>query len=372
MTNKNSAKPIIWIRKETRPGEKRTHLIPVHAKALIKAGYSVYVEKSRERIYGNGDYEKAGCLLVEPGSWVKAPENSLIIGFKELPDEKYPLKHRHFYAGHCLDGEENSFQILKRFRDGGGTLYALETLLNSQKHQIIPSSAGYLAGVCGTAISLMVWDQKIRGKKPPFKIHKYFAGENRLKQYLKNLNTRGLTRNEECLLIAPHGQAGHGARSVLDYLGIKYATWARKETSDKKTLKNILNYKIVINCIMIDYLENKSRSPVFLTDRNFKSAKKFNLSIIADISCDCLHPLNPFPIYSRQTNFDEPTLRVKGIDIIAISNLPTMLAKQCSDMVSEDFFPLFCQYLMVGDHAEGTPWQYALIKFRTALKNAGL
>jgi saccharopine dehydrogenase (NAD+, L-lysine-forming) len=364
-----SGKPMIWIRSESRPDERRTVLVPAHAKALVDAGYKVYVEKSQQRIFTDGEYETVGCRLKEPGSWKIAPANSLIIGLKELPTENFPLIHRHFQAGHCLDGETGSTQLLQRYKTGGGTLYALEKLLDSRKKQIVLRSDGYFAGVCGAAVALMVWQQKRSGANPPYRILQYFKTKSQLKEYLRStINPGHLQTEENCLIIAPDGNVGHGVRAILKALGIKYDTWTRKETINPETFKTIIDYEIVFNGISIESLDGSEPCPIFLSHETLESAHGCKLSLIADIACYAKNPRNPFPVYSQVTTFANPTLRTGNVDIMAIDNLPTMLPEICSEEISEDFFPLLCQYLMIGDRVADTPWPYAVERFKNALK----
>jgi len=86
----------LWLRAETKLNERRAPLIPAHARILVKNGYRVCVEASRDRIFSNSAYRKQGCILVEKGSWRFASRDTLILGLKELPEASFPLRHRHF------------------------------------------------------------------------------------------------------------------------------------------------------------------------------------------------------------------------------------------------------------------------------------
>lgn len=46
-----------WLRHETKPNERRSALLPVHAEALLKVGHTVTVEKSPVRTVNDSDYE---------------------------------------------------------------------------------------------------------------------------------------------------------------------------------------------------------------------------------------------------------------------------------------------------------------------------
>ena len=72
----------LWLRSEIKAFERRTPLIPIHAKELIKKGFKVFVEKSNKRLYQDEEYKKVGCQIMESGSWERAPLKSYILGIK--------------------------------------------------------------------------------------------------------------------------------------------------------------------------------------------------------------------------------------------------------------------------------------------------
>ena len=63
-------------------------MTPNTTKALIDAGFQVNVEKSPERIFEDSEFEAVGATLVAEGSWVDAPHDHIIVGLKELPEDK--------------------------------------------------------------------------------------------------------------------------------------------------------------------------------------------------------------------------------------------------------------------------------------------
>ena len=80
----------LWLRAEHRENEKRVGLTPQGATQLIKEGIKVSVEESDTRIISTKDYKDAGCEIVSAGSWENAPEDAIIFGLKELPNNDTP------------------------------------------------------------------------------------------------------------------------------------------------------------------------------------------------------------------------------------------------------------------------------------------
>ena len=94
-------KDIIWLRSEFRKTERRTPLLPKGAKELLDDGYQVIVERSQNRIIKDGEYEAAGCEMVDPDGWKNPPENAIILGLKELPDDPEVIKNPHIFFAHA-------------------------------------------------------------------------------------------------------------------------------------------------------------------------------------------------------------------------------------------------------------------------------
>lgn len=134
----------------------RSALTPSTTRALIAAGYNVNVERSptsplRKRIFEDADFEAAGATLVPEGSWVDAPNDSLVIGLKELDEtQDFPLKHSHVTFAHCYKGQGGSEEALGRWSRGGGMLYDLEFLtVNRHTSSLFPSLSASYAGLAG-------------------------------------------------------------------------------------------------------------------------------------------------------------------------------------------------------------------------------
>jgi saccharopine dehydrogenase (NAD+, L-lysine forming) len=97
--------PPILLRQEQKPLEHRS-FSPAVIGDLIKAGYPVSVERSStnpeyRRIFDDKEYEAVGAKLVPAGGWPDAPEGTLILGLKEIPEEDFPLRNSHIAFAHC-------------------------------------------------------------------------------------------------------------------------------------------------------------------------------------------------------------------------------------------------------------------------------
>lgn len=92
--------PTIHLRAETKPNEERSALTPSTAAALLAASFTINVERSTQSIFRDDEFSAVGAKLVPAGSWPSAPEDHIILGLKELPEEDFPLKHTHVQFAH--------------------------------------------------------------------------------------------------------------------------------------------------------------------------------------------------------------------------------------------------------------------------------
>ena len=94
----------LWVRAEQRLHEERVGLTPEGAKALLDAGIRVTVEDSSVRAIGIEGYKNAGVEIAPENTWTSAPQDAIIFGLKELPEDGTPLIHRHIMFGHAFKG----------------------------------------------------------------------------------------------------------------------------------------------------------------------------------------------------------------------------------------------------------------------------
>ena len=126
----------LWVRAEQRPNEDRVGLTPEGAARLIAAGIELTVEHSGNRCIPIDRYAQAGASIAPENSWPAAPDDAIIFGLKELPDDGTALAHRHIMFGHAFKGQPSGQILLKRFKAGGGTLYDLEYLVDKAGRRV--------------------------------------------------------------------------------------------------------------------------------------------------------------------------------------------------------------------------------------------
>lgn len=352
----------IHLRSECKALEHRSALTPTTTKALLDAGYKVNVERSPERIFDDSEFEAVGATLVPEGSWVDAPQDNIIVGLKELPEDKFALKHTHVQFAHCYKGQGGWQDVLARFPQGGGTLLDLEFLTDDSGRRRV-AAFGYHAGYAGAALALEAWAWQLNNPadKPMPGVTSY-PNQNQLLDDVKRKMLEGESkagRKPRVLIIGALGRCGTGAVDLCKQAGIpdeNILKWDLPETRAKPgPYEEITTSDIFINCI---YLSDEI--PPFLNEESLSSPDR-KLSVVCDVSCDTTNPHNPIPIYKENSTFDRPTLPVKverdpPLTVISIDHLPSLLPREASEAFSQALLP---SLLQLKDRKSASVWVQA-------------
>ena len=321
----------LWVRSEARANEERVGITPQGAAKLRAAGFQVTVEESTQRSLPIADYAAAGCQIAPEFSWVDAPDDAIIFGLKELPDDGTPLRHQHIMFGHAYKGQPAGQILLDRFKAGGGTLLDLEYLTHADGRRV--AAFGYWAGYAGAAVSLMCWVAQQRGETAG-KVTTYPSANHLLMALQQDLVALGTDR-PTALIIGALGRVGSGAADLCQAMGVATTKWDMAETASGGPFPEVLTHDIFLNCILA-----RPGTPVFVP-ASAKAGPR-QLSVIGDIACDPDSDFSPIKVYDRTTTWDAPALRVHDapvLDVTAIDNLPSMLPAESSEDFAEQLLP---------------------------------
>ncbi|MEY4983569.1 MAG: hypothetical protein RIR62_1835 [Pseudomonadota bacterium] len=339
----------LWVRAEQRPNEERVGLTHEGAAALVRAGLRVSVEESSVRAIPIDGYRAAGCEIVAENLWPQAPQDAIIFGLKELPEDGTPLTHRHIMFGHAYKGQPAGRELLKRFKAGGGTLYDLEYLVNEDGRRV--AAFGYWAGFAGAAISLKCWAAQQRGGicGP---VAKYPGKAALIADLTREL--AGLNR-PRAIVIGALGRVGTGAADLCEQMGVAVTKWDMAETASGGPFPQVLEHEIFLNCILA-----RPGCPVFVPASAKTDPRK--LTVIGDIACDPTSDFSPIKVYDRATDWAAPALRVADnppLDVTAIDNLPSLLPVESSEDYAAQLLP---SLLTLTDLASGV-WGRAKVEY---------
>ena len=341
----------LWVRAEQRPNEERVGLTPDGARQLLAAGIRVTVEESAVRAIPIEGYRAAGCAIAPENSWPEAPDDTIIFGLKELPDDGTPLRHRHIMFGHAFKGQHSGRELLRRFGVGGGALYDLEYLVDETGRRV--AAFGYWAGYAGAAMTLKVWAAQQRGDLcGPVGT---YANKNVLLDDLgAELESTGTAR-PRAIVIGALGRVGTGAADQCEAMGVPVTRWDMAETAHGGPFPEILDHDLFLNCIFA-----RPGTPVFVPQSALTAPRK--LTAIGDVACDPDSDYNPVPVYDRATTWDAPALRVADdpvLDVMAIDNLPSMPPLESSEDYADQLLP---SLLTLGTLSDGV-WGRAKATF---------
>ncbi|MDA9981327.1 saccharopine dehydrogenase [Gammaproteobacteria bacterium] len=352
----------IWLRAETKPLEARSAIAPAHAKTMIEGGFKVTVEKSSQRAITDKAYLEAGCEMVEPGSWVHAPEDAFILGVKDLPTDINLLRHRHIYFGHAYKEQEGWQSLLRRFMAGNGELFDIEFLVDANGRRI--AAFGYWAGYTGCAVGLKSWIGQQLGRNPVVPpLSPYRSREDLLDDLRQDLDAaiEAAGHPPSVIIVGANGRVGTGAADLAHSMDLNITRWDIEETARGGPFDEILRHDLFVNCVLVDHKIAPFVTMATLSDVNRR------LSVISDVSCDP-GDNNPIPVYTTPTTFTDPTLRVIAsppLDLTAIDHLPSMLPVEAST----DFGAQLLPYLLeLGPEPKGV-WRCALDVFENKTRN---
>lgn len=343
----------LYLRCEMKPHEHRAALTPTTAKKLLDSGFDITVERDPQRIFDDEEYSAVGCKLADHNTWEKLDSNIPIIGLKELPCPGPPLPHTHIQFAHCYKQQGGWVDVLSRFKQGGGKLYDLEFLEDSNGRRV--AAFGWHAGFAGAALGLMAMaEQRKDGGKGRLGSQKRFPNEDALmkvvKEQVETIKKSNKDGKVKALVVGALGRCGRGAVDCLEKAGLAsedIVKWDIQETSAKAgPYPELLEVDLFVNCI---YLNKKI--PPFLNRESINAAgKDRRLTCVVDVSCDTTNPNNPLPIYDINTTFTEPTVDVDGLlpealpmTVISIDHLPTLLPREASEAFSTDLLPSLLQ-----------------------------
>ncbi|MGB7240935.1 MAG: saccharopine dehydrogenase [Sulfitobacter sp.] len=321
----------LWLRAEHRDHETRVGLLPHGAAALMRAGIQVTVEQSPTRIIPDQAYVDAGCTMAATHSWPDAPDDAIIFGLKELPQDGTPLRHRHIMFGHAFKRQPAGLQLLARFKAGGGKLFDLEYLVEGTGRRV--AAFGYHAGYAGAAVALKCWAAQQRGAIAG-PVSDYPAADHLITELSSELDVHGTAR-PTALIIGALGRVGTGAADLCSTMGVSTTLWDMAETAHGGPFPEILTHDIFLNCILA-----RPGTPVFVPADTPQRSR--NLRVIGDIACDPDSDFSPIKVYDHITSWDAPTLRVHDappLDVTAIDNLPSLLPLESSQDYATQLLP---------------------------------
>lgn len=317
----------LWLRHETRPHEQRAAITPDGAAQLLAAGVRVSVESSPVRVFDDRSYADVGAAIVATGGWVDAPDDAVIVGLKDLPDDPPEIRHRHVFFGHVYKGQFGARDLLARFDAGGGTLLDMEYLVDDRGRRL--AAFGFWAGYVGAALAVLHDRGVLRAPLEP-------TSRERLDAAMASARPRS-GQAERAVVIGAPGRSGSGAVAALRAAGVEVTGWDRAATKELNR-DELLGHDLMVHCVLAT-----EPSPALLRREDLDAPGR-RLRMLSDVTCDLGSDLNMVPVNDELTSWEAPVRAISGgldpdLAVIAIDNLPSLLPRESSQAFSADLLP---------------------------------
>ena len=315
------------------------------------------VESSDIRVFSDEAYAELGFEVTDD-----VTDADVMIGVKEVPIEYLIPNKKYFYFSHTIKKQPYNRTLLVAMLERNIEMYDHETIVHDNNMRLI--GFGRYAGLVGAYNGL----RALGLRADLFNLPKVetLADLNDVKAELNKITIPNIK-----ILLSGTGKVAHGAKEILDHLGVK-------EISDALYLTS--QFTEPVYC-MVDVMEYSKRDDGKVGDKwafykdptgyesNFmpyaketdffiaghfygnnapylftrKDAKHpdFRINLVADISCDVDGPVastirpstiaDPFYGYDPKTEKEVAFDAKDAITVMAVDNLPCELPKDASE-----------------------------------------
>ena len=366
------------IKEGKTPPDKRVPLSPTQCQE-IKQKYpqiDLVVQKSNIRKFRDDDYANAGVDLVD-----EVTDCDVLLGVKEVPIEDLIANKKYFFFSHTFKKQPYNRKLLQAIIEKNIQLIDWETITNSNGQRLI--AFGRFAGIVGCFNGLLGYGLKTKRYK--LKSAHLCEDRNEMEGELYKL---ALPKNFK-LVITGGGRVAGGAIEVLEKTNIKRVSpedflstnfgepvYTQLDVEDyvkrddgaffdipaffknpSGHSSNFMRYAAAADVyVACHYWDN--RSP-FIFSRDDVKNPDWNISLVADVSCDIDGPVattlrpstiaNPFYGYDA-TSEEEVDFNIEGsIGVMAVDNLPCELPKDASVSFGEMFIEHVLEPLLGND-----------------------
>lgn len=376
------------IREGKTPPDRRVAFTPGQILEILDqyaGAIEFVVESSPIRCYSDQEYEAVGVEVTNDVSGC-----DVLMGIKEVPVSQLISDKTYVFFSHTIKKQVYNRKLLQTILEKNIRLIDYEVLKNEMGERTV--AFGRWAGIVGAYNGLWTY-----GKKSGlFDLKRAFECFDReeLDQELQKVQLPPIK-----IVVTGGGRVGKGVLEVLNTIGLKRVTphdlihqyfeepvftvlssedFNRRKTDggfDKKEFysepekyeSHFLKYAEVSDILMAAaYWDNRAPK---LFNREDISSIDFNISVIADITCDIDGSV---PTTVKASNIQEPVYDIdretfevlpafgqqNSISVMAIDNLPTELPRNASEDFGKQLMENFIPELL---KAESTILEHATI-----------
>lgn len=353
------------IKERKNPPDRRVVLSPAACKELTEAypDFQIKIESSDGRVFTDNEYKNVGLEVTNDIS-----DCDVLLGVKEVPIEALIPNKKYFFFSHTIKKQPYNRKLLKAILEKNIQLFDHETLTNEKGIRVV--AFGRYAGIVGAYNGFRAFGLKLN----LFELPKASILKDQ-KELIDTLNKIKLPAIK--IVLTGKGRVSNGAKEMLDGMNIK-------EVSPNEYLNKTFDQAVYTQLDVLDYNKRKDgqvidmydffdnpelyesnfmrfatvsdfyiashfwdeKAPLIFSREDAKS-KKFNIKVVADISCDIDGPVastlrastieDPIYGYNPQTEQEDDFKKEVVITVMAVDNLPCELPNDASVGFGEQF-----------------------------------
>jgi len=352
------------LREEKVPVDRRVPFSPSQCKRIEDnfPNLQIYVQSSNIRCFSDQEYIDQGITVLD-----NLESCDVLFGIKEVPKDKLIANKTYFFFSHTIKEQEYNRDLLKKMIELNITMVDYEVLKYENGSRIL--GFGRYAGIIGAYNGLLTYGLKneLYSLKPANKCLNRIEMDSELSK---------VNLSNEKFLVTGKGRVGAGILETIKKLNII-------EVGIDDYINNSFDYPVYLNIDVLDYNERidgrqsdfsdfinnssdykstfmkyaivtdiffaghfyGSGAPYLFTRNDVKS-DDFNISVVADISCDIDGPVattikpstinDPIYGYNPQTESEDDFKSNDVVAVMAVDNLPCELPKDSSEDFGEN------------------------------------
>lgn len=347
------------IRERKNPPDRRVVLSPEACQNVLShfPKAEILVESSPIRVFSDDEYRKKGVEVVE-----NMDSCEVLLGVKEVPIDALIPDKKYFFFSHTIKKQPYNRKLLRAILEKNIELYDHEVITNPKGQRLV--AFGRYAGIVGAYNGFRAFGLK----HGLFQLPKAetLTDQQALIVELKKIQLPNIK-----ILLTGRGRVGMGAKEMLDAMGLK-------KVGVSEYLKDTFEEPVYCQIDASDYNKRKDgvrgnkadffKNPGEYESNFFRFAKvtdfyiaghfygdgapylytredvkhpDFNISVVADISCDIDGPVattirpstiaNPIYGYDPLTETETDFMKNDAIAVMAVDNLPCELPRDASN-----------------------------------------
>ena len=352
------------LREEKVPVDRRVPFSPSQCKRIEDnfPHLQIYVQSSNIRCFSDQEYIDHGITVLD-----NLESCDVLFGIKEVPKDKLISNKTYFFFSHTIKEQEYNRDLLKKMIELNITMVDYEVLKYENGSRIL--GFGRYAGIIGAYNGLLTYGLKneLYSLKPANKCLNRIEMDSELSK---------VNLSNEKILVTGKGRVGAGILETIKKLNII-------EVGIDDYINNSFDYPVFLNIDVLDYNERidgrqsdfsdfinnssdykstfmkyanvtdiffaghfyGSGAPYLFTRNDVKS-DDFNISVVADISCDIDGPVattikpstinDPIYGYNPHTESEDDFKSNDVVAVMAVDNLPCELPKDSSEDFGEN------------------------------------